>query len=344
MPAVEYGVVVKTFWTDPDVRALSRDASHLLLYYCTSPHSLGRMIGVYYCPPEYAAKEAKFTVDEVRALLAGPLRPHVSYDEKTEEVFVHAFAKYNVGEELHIGKDREGKDKPDHRIAGVETQLKAVHSPWLYNAFRARYRTAYHLTVEPRSLSPSKAPLEHLPSPLPSPSEAKAGHGKALHNSSEASLPAAGRSNGSAAEPSVTEGQVLATVRKVLWGPDGLPPDDDGAGKPWTDAREMTVIQALVKKGETLPDLILVCHGLKLLQDAGEVDWLTPGKVTLRTVYYTKNGSRSMLTQALDAYAAGPPKATSPPNGRHPTDVKRADFLAGLRQFSREAPCSTPTH
>jgi hypothetical protein len=138
-------------------------------------------------------------------------------------------------------------------------------------------------------------------------------------------------------EPSPTEGQVLATVRRVLWAPDGRPPADDGTGKPWSEGREIKVIRALVERGETTDDLIRAVHGLRLLQDRGDVDWLAPNaKVTLRAVYNSKNGSRDMLTQALDAYASGPPPPEpKPKSGQRREDAKRADFLAGVERLKR---------
>ena len=122
----------------------------------------------------------------------------------------------------------------------------------------------------------------------------------------------------------------MAAVRKVLWAPDGVPPAD------WSDGREMSVIRALLTRGETADDLIRAVHGLRLLQEAGEVDWLRPGKVTLRAIYNSKNGSRDMLTQALDAYASGPPppKVERKP-GQREQDAKRANFIAAADRFRR---------
>jgi hypothetical protein len=139
----------------------------------------------------------------------------------------------------------------------------------------------------------------------------------------------AGRSDEEAELPP-SAGQVMAAVRKVLWAPDGVPPAD------WSDGREMSVIKALLGRGETADDLIRAVHGLRLLQEAGEVDWLRPGKVTLRAIYNSKNGSRDMLTQALDAYASGPPPPPSKAKpGMRPVEVKRADFLAGIDRLRR---------
>lgn len=170
MAGENYRRVVPTFWTDPDVkRKLTREQKLLLLYFCTSPHS--NMIGVYYCPLAYASNEADLPVDDIRRALAGPLAGFVTYDEETEEVFVHALAKHNIGDELTAA----GKNgKPDHRIAGVEKLLEAVHSPRLRRAFLTRYADAYRLTMP--LPDQREAPSEPLASPLGSPSEAIAVH------------------------------------------------------------------------------------------------------------------------------------------------------------------------
>ena len=179
MAGENYRRVVPTFWTDPDVkRKLTRDQKLLLLYFCTSPHS--NMIGVYYCPLAYAANETDLPMDDIRRAVAGALAAFLTYDEETEEVFVHALAKHNVGDELTA----DGKNgKPDHRIAGVAKLLEAVHSPRLRRAFLQRYAGPYRLTMP--LPDQREAPSEPLASPSPSPSEAIAVHSsnKTRHSS-----------------------------------------------------------------------------------------------------------------------------------------------------------------
>jgi hypothetical protein len=168
----EYRRIVLTFWTDPEVkRPLTRDQKLLLLYFCTSPHS--NMIGLYYCPLAYASNETDIPVEEVRKHVHGPLAKFLSYDEQTEEVFVHALAKHNLGDELTIGTDkRTGDPKPDHRIGAVKKLLEACHSTRLVRLFLQKYGERYHLEMPlPDN---REAPTEPLASPYPSPSEAKA--------------------------------------------------------------------------------------------------------------------------------------------------------------------------
>lgn len=176
--------MVPNFWTDPDIkRKLTRDEKHLLLYCFTSPHSKGSMTGVYYCPLEYVANETDLPVKEVQRMLAGPLAPFVSYDETTEEVFVHAFAKHNVGEELKIGDS----GKEDRRIEGVRRQVRAIHSLRVQRLFLERYGSAFHLNMSVPDLR--EAPCKPLGSPLEggadapiSPSEAIALHSIPSHD------------------------------------------------------------------------------------------------------------------------------------------------------------------
>lgn len=89
----------------------------------------------------------------------------------------------------------------------------------------------------------------------------------------------------------------MATIRRVLYAPDGQPPPD------WAEGREFSIIRRLRAKGHTGDQIIRVVEGLRLVIDAGEIDWCPPrSKGTLRMVYHTQNGILSLWNQAEDAY------------------------------------------
>lgn len=142
MAGGNYGRVRVTFWTDPDIkRKLTAEQKTLLLYYFSSPH--GNMIGLYYCPPMFAADETGISVDRVREWTNGPLAPFVSYDEDTEEVFVRKLAEHQVGTELKDG---------DKRIPAVVKALREVHSKSLLREFLTTY------VGWPLGITPPEAP------------------------------------------------------------------------------------------------------------------------------------------------------------------------------------------
>lgn len=141
MAAENHAKIVRSFWADPDIKTLTREEAHLLLYFFTSRH--GNMIGLYCLPIAYAAAEAKFTPEDVRRAIAGPLAAFVTYDAVTEEIFVHSAAKHQIGEELRVS---EG-GKEDNRIEGVRKLVRAIHSIRLQRAFLQRYNSAFSLQM-----------------------------------------------------------------------------------------------------------------------------------------------------------------------------------------------------
>lgn len=121
-----YAPVRTTFWTDPDVRtSLTPNAKLLLLYFISSPHS--NMIGLYSCPLSYVARETGLDPEDVRFHTHVSLKPFLTYDEKTEEVFVHGAARHRLGSD-------ELKDS-DRRRGSVVRLFNACHSPYLRSLF-----------------------------------------------------------------------------------------------------------------------------------------------------------------------------------------------------------------
>lgn len=129
MSKVAYRRMVPTFWTDPDVkRPLTRDQKCFLIYLFTNPHA--HPVGIYHLPLLYVTDELGFTPDEALEMFAGACARFATYDQETEEVFVHAMAEHQIDGGLH------GQDK---RIPWVTKQLATVRSKKLLGGFRRRY-------------------------------------------------------------------------------------------------------------------------------------------------------------------------------------------------------------
>jgi hypothetical protein len=301
-----YGRVVRTFWTDPDIKPLRREEKELLLYFCTSPHAT--MVGVYHCPLEYAAKESGTPIGEVREQVTGVLASFLTYDFDTEEVFVHALAKHNIGDELAL-KGKNGK--PDNRIKSVEKFVEAVHSQPLRRAFLLRYAKPYNLTTPiPKEEAPSK--------PLPSPSEAiavaVAGTEHSSSSGSSSKNPAKSRVSESVERRSERRpvesplNSIAGAVRQHWWQPDSKPPRD------WDMGRELSIWKAELSDGLAPENGLKAIEGLRALADSGQIDWLERGaKLTSRALFHSHNGALRMYPQALNSYFAIGEK---PPPGR----------------------------
>jgi hypothetical protein len=146
----EYGIVTPQFWIGNTGKALrgNLEAQVVALYLMTSPHA--NMIGVYYCPLDYIAKETGLPIEGASKALASLIEGEFcGVDGVTEEVFVVRMAAYQIGEQL------SPKDK---RCIGIARELEKVSSAELQQRFRAIYSVAYHLPKVAGKLSPSKAP------------------------------------------------------------------------------------------------------------------------------------------------------------------------------------------
>ena len=134
----DYGKVSPQFWIGRTGKALRGNAETqlLALYLMTSPHA--NMIGVYHCPIAYMAHETGLTIEGAskglqRAIEGG----FCTYDEASEVVFVHAFARY----QLLDGAGDALKAK-DNRVAAVLKAASNIPSASLRAAFVAEYASA----------------------------------------------------------------------------------------------------------------------------------------------------------------------------------------------------------
>jgi hypothetical protein len=267
----DYGRVRHTFWTDPDIkRTLTAEQKALLLYFFTSPHS--NLIGLYHCPLEYAAVEVGLPAERVREWVQGPLSRFLTYDEETEEVLVHRFARHQVAETLAA---------TDKRMKRVVLDLAAAHSRRLVTTFLSLY-SDWDVPFEGPSGSdgsPFEAPSKDLASPLEGPSKPLRSHSIAEHSSSIAGTNASHSARGADVENSAeesrranapdrpTDAEIHATlaplIRRHLWLGSRPPPDVLASDPKWSMSRELNLAKQLLREGFSLDELagaIEVCR------------------------------------------------------------------------------------
>lgn len=150
----DYGKVSPQFWVGKTGKALrgNQEAQIVALYLMTSPHA--NMIGVYYCPIEYIAKETGLTLEGAsKALQCLFEADFCTFEADSEYIFVHQFARNQIGEELKT---------TDKRVQGVVNELAKVPKGQCWQSFRARYAVPYNLPATTESASPLEAPSEPL--------------------------------------------------------------------------------------------------------------------------------------------------------------------------------------
>jgi hypothetical protein len=148
----DYGKVSPQFWVGATGRKLrgNAEAQIVALYLMTSPHA--NMIGVFYCPLEYIAKETGLPLEGASKGLQCLIEADFcTYEGESEYIFVHQFAANQVGEEL----------KPsDKRVQGIMNELAKVPKGQCWQAFRARYAVLYNLPIEGQKDKPLGSPSE----------------------------------------------------------------------------------------------------------------------------------------------------------------------------------------
>lgn len=143
----DYGKVSPQFWVGRTGKSLRGDmeAQIVALYLMTSPHA--NMIGVYYCPVEYIAKETGIPFEGASKALQRLIEADFcTYESDSEWIFVHKFAENQIGEELKT---------TDKRVQGVVNELAKIPKDQCWQSFRARYAVPFNL---PPLASPSEAP------------------------------------------------------------------------------------------------------------------------------------------------------------------------------------------
>lgn len=146
----DYGIVSPQFWVGKTGRTLRGDvhAQLLAVYLMTSPHA--NMIGVYYCPVDYMAKETGIPIEGAsKALQRLVEEGFCTYDHEIEWVFVHKFAEHQIGVALKPG---------DKRAKGVANELFKVPACQCKTEFFRRYAAPYGISNQDAAPSPFEAP------------------------------------------------------------------------------------------------------------------------------------------------------------------------------------------
>lgn len=162
----DYGKVSPKFWIGDTGKSLrgNMEAQIVALYLMTSPHA--NMIGVFYCPIDYIAKETGIPLEGAsKALQCLIEADFCTFEYDSEYIFVHQFALNQIGEEL----------KPlDKRVQGVINELAKVPKRQCWQSFRARYAVPFNLPIEGSKTKPLASPLQ-APSKPEAEAEAEAG-------------------------------------------------------------------------------------------------------------------------------------------------------------------------
>ncbi len=119
-----YRTIDASFWTDPDIRALSGTERYLFLYLVTNPHA--HVSGMYYLPKVMIEHETglkgKALERGIDTLSKGYLAWH---DPKNEVIFVRSMFRY------------QGRGEKNNQAAAK--QLKNLHKSPLINKFLKYY-------------------------------------------------------------------------------------------------------------------------------------------------------------------------------------------------------------
>lgn len=150
----EYGRVSPGFWIGETGKAIkSRGSIYQVaaLYLITSPHA--NMCGLYYLPKLYMSHESGVPLEALDEVLEGLKEiGFATYDSKSEFVFVHRMAEYQLGGKL---------DPSDNRVKGLIKTYKALPKGLLSPLFEAQYPDIF-----PKKQKPSQSPSEALPKQL----------------------------------------------------------------------------------------------------------------------------------------------------------------------------------
>lgn len=150
----DYGVISPKFWIGETGKKLrgQPEAQIVALYLMTCPHA--NMIGVFHCPLLYIAHETGLPFEGASKGLRSLIEAgFCTYDDDAEVVFVHRMVTFQVGESL--------KDT-DNRVKAVIKEWQNIQSSQLRQAFAELHAGAFHLPVETKKPSPSKAPRKPL--------------------------------------------------------------------------------------------------------------------------------------------------------------------------------------
>jgi hypothetical protein len=274
-------------------------------------------------------------LDHIKADIAGPLARFLSYDEQTEEVFVHGLAKHNIGDSLPIGARG-----PDNRIKAAARLVEAIHSDRLARAFLDRYGISYHLAgarahtgetgfeapsegLKEEAGGPSK-PIEVPAKPLRSPFEAIAVQSKARQFRS---IPSESGGARQGEEPGISREALLGFLRKLCAGRDGRISEASMR----TNA---SCVDTLAKRHWTYADIHRAVSGTRTLIDRGTIPSIRPGIEWTLRVLTDADPVVDPMQRGFDAYGS----LDKPVSSRlaDPTGTSKLEEVLDFSRFARE--------
>lgn len=291
-----------SFWTDPDVRtSLPALGKYLAGYYFSAPES--NLVGLFSAPYDQTAKRTDLPVELVRFTTQVTLAPYVTCDERTEEVFVHGAAKHRLPLEM--------KEK-DPRTGTIKRLWLDCHSPLLRSMFVAKYRDMWKIDLADVVVPPE---YRHVVPPLPAPPlVTRGGTGEYLGVSSSSSSSRRqdqiSKANpGGRVEIEHTISSLAIEAHQVL----GMGTWGDELSAKYRETK--TIIRKTWEaSGIPLSEVHAAIHGLRLMVDRGEVEWLADKKskpldglevlIKASAVIPGPDGGqlRSLFSAAADAY------------------------------------------
>lgn len=158
---LRYAPVYTQFWRSKDVKQLSPPARTLFLYLLTSPHS--NMVGYYYLPLDYAAKDMQVKVSEVAgALTELKEKEHVSYDEGAEVILIRNYLSWNKinGPKQAEGAKKAAEEVPESLLLAEWAELAKRFCPEhlaTWNTLSIPYRYPIDTPSIPVSVSVSES-------------------------------------------------------------------------------------------------------------------------------------------------------------------------------------------
>jgi hypothetical protein len=142
----KYGKVECAIWGNPKFRLLSEDARNLFVYLLTCTHS--NMIGCFFLPPEYAARDIIWSVERVsKGYTELYLNGFVTLCEQFSIVMINNFLKHNPFDNGNTSKAalKLFNEVPDKSIvkgrlaSAIIEFCKHAHSPEILDILE-RYR------------------------------------------------------------------------------------------------------------------------------------------------------------------------------------------------------------
>ena len=119
-----YRTIDASFWTDPDIRALSGTERYLFLYLVTNPHA--HVSGMYYLPKVMIEHETGLKGKALERGIDTLSKGYLAwYDPKNEVIFVRSMFRY------------QGRGEKNNQAAA--NQLKNLHKSQLINKFLKYY-------------------------------------------------------------------------------------------------------------------------------------------------------------------------------------------------------------